>query len=255
MVSIDLLLLAPLAFTIGFIDIVFGMGYGTILTPILIIAGFHPLRAISAVVFSQFLGSFASSILHHKLGNVNFSRRSLDLRVAITLSVPSFIGPLIAYNIASNIPIFYVKLYISVALIIIGAIVFLGIKGVKPSWRRILLLSFIAGFNKGFTGGGYGPIVTSGQIVSGIKAKSAVAITSLARGIACLTTVLAYTLGGMLDLKITLYLTVGILLSTPTATYTVRRVRTRSLRHGIGILTLTLGAIILLKTLLDVNVM
>jgi len=38
----------------------------------------------------------------------------------------------------------------------------------------------------GLSGGGYGPLVTSGQVIFGVPAKSAVAITSLAEGITCL---------------------------------------------------------------------
>ena len=39
------------------------------------------------------------------------------------------------------------------------------------SWRKISFLGVVASFNKGMSGGGYGPVVTGDQILSGIKEK------------------------------------------------------------------------------------
>ena len=51
-------------------------------------------------------------------------------------------------------------------------------------------------FDKGIGGGGYGPIVTSGQIVTGIDAKSAIGIMSLTEGIVSIISVIMYILMG-----------------------------------------------------------
>jgi len=45
-----LILLMPLAFVCEFIDSSLGMGYGTSLTPILLLMGFHPLQVVPAVL-------------------------------------------------------------------------------------------------------------------------------------------------------------------------------------------------------------
>ena len=58
--------------------------------------------------------------------------------------------------------------------------------------EKIIFSGTIASFNKGMSGGGYGPIVTVGQILSGVEGKSAVGITSLAEGLTCLVGVITY---------------------------------------------------------------
>ena len=42
----------PLAFVCEFVDSTLGMGYGTSLTPILLLMGFEPLQVVPAVPFS-----------------------------------------------------------------------------------------------------------------------------------------------------------------------------------------------------------
>ena len=240
-----------LAFTVGFIDIVFGMGYGTILTPILIILGVPPLKAVSAVIFSQLLSSIPTTLFHHKARNISLKWGSMDLKVALILGLSGFIAPIVAYFIAVNVSSFYMKLYLALLLLTVGLVVLSNsLRNIKFSWNKILLLSFIAGFNKGFTGGGYGPLVTSGQVLSGIGIRSAVAITPIARGIACTVAVLAYTIGGVLHLDLALPLTLGVLLSSPIAVYTVRKSKSVYLRKGIGVVTLILGALVLIRTVI-----
>ncbi|MDY6787641.1 MAG: hypothetical protein SVK54_05905 [candidate division WOR-3 bacterium] len=54
-----------LAFICEFIDSSVSMGYGTILSPVLIILGFNPLVAIPAVLLSGNRGGTAS-VFHHQ---------------------------------------------------------------------------------------------------------------------------------------------------------------------------------------------
>jgi len=246
----DPLLLTGMAFAVGFVDVVFGMGYGTVLTPLLIMVGIPPLKAVPSVVFSQFFGSVPTTLLHRRAGNLG--RSDLDLKIALTLGLGGFAAPLAAYFVAVNVPPLYLKLYLSALLLSVGSMLLLDpFKGARFSWRRMVLLSFVAGFNKGFTGGGYGPLVTSGQVLSGIDSRSAVAITPLARGMACVTTVAAYALGGGLDLGLTLPLTLGVLLSTPLAVHLVRRSGSGDLKRGVGTVALLLGIMTLAKAFSD----
>ena len=60
------LLLFGMAFICEFIDSSLGMGYGTILSPVLIIMGFDPLVAIPALLLSQAVGGFTAAIFHHQ---------------------------------------------------------------------------------------------------------------------------------------------------------------------------------------------
>lgn len=51
------------------------------------------------------------------------------------------------------------------------------------SWRRMVVVGLLAAFNRGLSGGGYRPVVTAGQIMSGVREKSAVC--DFAFGSAC----------------------------------------------------------------------
>ena len=75
------LLLVIMAFVCEYIDSSLGMGYGTILAPVLIIFGFHPLVAIPALLLSQAFGGLAASVFHHQLRNVSFHPNSKDFKI------------------------------------------------------------------------------------------------------------------------------------------------------------------------------
>ena len=68
------------AFICGFIDSSFGMMYGTILSPALIISGFDPIVVVPAILFSQAIGGSVAGAFHHKLKNADFSLKSKNPR-------------------------------------------------------------------------------------------------------------------------------------------------------------------------------
>jgi len=82
----------------------------------------------------------------------------------------------------------------------------------------------MAAFNKGISGGGYGPVVTSGQIMSGVKSKKATGITSLAEGLTCLVGVITYLIftNHAIEWELAPSLVLGAVLSVPFAAYTVK---------------------------------
>ena len=124
-------------------------------------------------------------------------------------------------------------------------------KDYDSSWLRLLVLGLLAAFNKGISGGGYGPIVTSGQIVTGIDARSAIGITSLAEGIVSIVSVIMYVLIGTgIDWSLSLSLTIGVAFSTPVAAFIVSKAGSRKIRLAIGITTLLLGLMTTLKVFL-----
>ena len=85
-------------------------------------------------------------------------------------------------------------------------------------------------------------------MVSGLPAKSAVAVTSLAESLTCLIGVLGYLAAGKsIACGLAVPLTQGGLLSVPMATLTVRHLPERTMRSLVGIITLALGCVALLK--------
>jgi len=102
----------------------------------------------------------------------------------------------------------------------------------------------VAAFNKGLSGGGYGPLVTAGQVVSGLPSKPAIAITSVAESFTCVIGLSAYLLlGRQINWGLTIPLVAGALLSVPVATLTVRRLPEKGLRLIVGLVTLALGVL------------
>ncbi|MDD5698155.1 MAG: sulfite exporter TauE/SafE family protein [Victivallaceae bacterium] len=245
------LVLLLLAFFAEYIDSSLGMGYGTTLTPLLIIVGFPPLQVVAATLFSEFVSGITAGILHHKADNVNFIRDAKSGKVMLLMAACSIAGTLLAVTVALNLPKFYVKLYISFMILAIG--VFLLLKnraGYLFSWKRITLIGLLAAFNKGISGGGYGPLVTGGQLLAGIKEKNAVAITSMAEGLVCLVAIIIYFFSGTeFDWKLTVPLTLGAFLSVPGAVLTVKVIPANFIRGQIAYVTLFLGLLMVAKTL------
>src|SRR4030042_2655848 len=96
----DYSLVIILGFLLEMLEAFLGMGYGTILTPVLLIMGFAPLHVVPAVLLSQLAGDFVSSFFHHKLGNVNLSPGHQGFRVAMVLSLFSVFGSVVGVLVA-----------------------------------------------------------------------------------------------------------------------------------------------------------
>lgn len=269
------LCIALIAFVAEYVDSTLGMGYGTTLTPVLLVMGFEPMQVVPAVLLSELFTGLLAGLAHHRAGNANFRpkrvgprliarrikelgigesfRRGVprDLRVVLVIAACSIVGTLVAVWLAVSISKFYLKLYIGAMVLTIGLYMLLQRKRKQRfSWKKITGLGLVASFNKGMSGGGYGPVVTGGQILSGVEGKSAIAITSLAEGLTCVVGFLAYFLTKSIqDWTLFPFLCVGALLSVPLSAYTVKRLKTRYLKLAIGVLTTALGLFTLAKVL------
>lgn len=250
MVLFNYLPIVVLAFLLEVVDSSVGMGYGTILTPVLLMIGFDPLQVVPGVLVSQLAGDFLATFFHHKFKNVNLSIRGKHFKVAVTLSLLGLIGSIIAVVIAVNLSKLLINLYIGILFAVTGMIVLVARnKNFGFSWTRLLCLGSLAAFNKGISGGGYGPIIASGQILAGVKARSAIGIISFAEGITCVVALLMYILMGRnIDWLLSILLSIGVVLSAPLAAFIVRKIESRKLKVVIGISTLALGLLTILGT-------
>jgi len=78
--------LALLALVCEYVDSTLGMGYGTTLTPILLLLGYEPAQIVPSVLLSEFLTGILAGVLHHELGNVNLKPGSRPFKVAMALA-------------------------------------------------------------------------------------------------------------------------------------------------------------------------
>jgi len=159
---------------------------------------------------------------------------------------------IIAVVIALSLPVFYLELYIGLLVMSMGILVLIKHKTrVKFSWKRIIGIGALASFNKGISGGGYGPLIVSGQILSGVNSKSSIGITALAEGVTCLVGVLAYFyFAKQVDWILAPYLVIGSLLSVPLSVYTVKIMPAKKFTLMIGGVTTLLGMMILIKLII-----
>jgi len=175
------------AFILAVVDTSIGMFYGTLLTPLLIVCGYPPQIAVPTVLLSQIFVDFVGSTIHIQVKNVK--RR--DLRTAIIILVPSTILSGIGAFVNICIPPMWTKLYMTILLAVLGFLLLLGIR-LKKSKKKLFLFSILAGFNKGFIGGGFGPVIVSGQIMLNQDVKPSVAIGDLTKVFVCSIGVLVY---------------------------------------------------------------
>ncbi len=268
---LSVLILFIIAFASEFVDSSLGMGYGTTLTPLLIIMGYNPLVVIPAILTSELITGGLAAFMHHRAGNVCFDfrndpdhklvkkmkllgyiPRSNSSKIAMVLAICSLAGTVIAVFVAINIPKTYLKLFIGVMVSSMGILILLK-RNSKPyfSWKRIIGLGVLAAFNKGLSGGGYGPLVTSGQILSGVDTKNSVAITSLSESFTCLVGVCTFLLlGTEFDWTITLALLAGAVASVPLSTRVVKKLKVKNFTLIVGTATVILGLFTLYKVIL-----
>lgn len=262
-----------IAFIAEYVDSTIGMGYGTSLSPILLLMGFEPLQVVPAILLSELLTGFISSYVHHEMGNVNFCIKttsprkiledikkfgfikafnkgiSTDLKIASLLSIYSVIGSIIAVIIVANVSSLFLKIYIGILVLGIGIYILITLKkNYEFSWMKLTGLAVLASFNKGISGGGYGPLVTGGQLLVGVNGKNAIAITSLAEGVTCIVGLVVYFISGSnIDWSLAPYLLIGGVFSIPLSGLTVKKISSINLRKTIGLATIVLGTYTLIK--------
>ncbi len=242
--------LITLALVTQYVSGVIGMGYGTILTPVLILLGVDPLNAISSVVASQLAGNSVLSLMHHRFGNADLRPGGEESRRAIILGVSGIVGPLVAVILMLHMPVNLLKAYVAILMLSMSALVVLSRRvRVKYSTKKLFLIAAIASFNKGLTGGGYGPVVTAGQLILGVDPKSAVAVTSMAEFITEATAVTLYGLAGLLNPALIAPMTAGTVLSAPLVAKTVKVAPNTTLRKVIAAGMTFLALAVLVKAL------
>lgn len=271
-----ILAIIVLAFLCEYMDSTLGMGYGTTLTPLFMLMGFGPHEIVPAILVSELCTGLLAGICHHREGNVNLRPRNngflrvheivhpvryyhtlraslpMHLKIALLFGVCSAVGAVAAVYVAVNIPKFWLKLYIGVLVLSMGILILVFFnRNLKFSFAKVTGMGLLASFNKGLSGGGYGPVVTAGQVLSGIEGKSAVGITSVAESITCLVGVIMYLLiGTEVNWRLAPWIILGAIGSVPLSAKSVKLVSERKLKLAIAVVTILLGCLTIYKTLM-----
>jgi len=239
-------LVVVLAFVLEYTDASFGAGYGTILASILILLNYDPLHVVVAILFTNGIIGLVAGFVHQKAGNVSLKPKTRNFKVLLILTSFGILGIIIAGFIAINLPDIVFKLYLAVLLIIMGVLVLIKRKKkFKFSEKRLMGMGALAAFNKGLTGGGYGVVLIGGQILSGIKSKSAIGIAIVAEAFVSLVGVSFYLFHQMelFDWSLIISLLIGALAVLPLAALTVKKTQSKKLKFLIALGNLILGLI------------
>jgi len=228
------------------------MGYGFTVTPILLLLGYTPEASVPAVLFSSFLGAAFSSFFHQIMGNVDFRAGGDALKIGATLGAFGVIGGVIGARLSLNIPVFYLRAYIGLLVISVGVFILTN-RGIKLefSWTRIAAVGILGSINKGLSGSGFGPIVTTGTIMSGMNEKASVAIQALSELPVSIVGFTTYLISGaLIDWQLTISLGAGVIIASPIATYFVKRVDATQIRRLIGVVALFIGVLTLVNIII-----
>jgi uncharacterized membrane protein YfcA len=248
LVGFDLLLVF-IAFLTAVIDIIFGMGFGLTMTPILLFLNYTPKEIVPALLLSSLVGNILSSYFNHRLGNADFSPGGHLFKLVMIIGIVGMVGSLIGAVVNTGISNFYLGLYIG--SLITGSGLFLLLNKTMStgfSWAKIVLLSLFGSFNKGISGSGFGPIITTGMLYMKIKEKEAVSVQSFAELFVSLVGFITFIVSGaIVNWDLTLSLFVGVAASAPVASFIVNKSGEGTLRSAIAIVTIILGVATLVR--------
>jgi uncharacterized membrane protein YfcA len=226
-----------------------GMGYGFTITPIMLILGFTPLEAVPSVLFSSFIGGVFSSFFNQKFKNVDFNLNSRAIKISSFIAVLGIFGSIIGVNISFNLPSRLVGLYIGGLVIVSGVLVIASRDLISDfSWFKMSVVSLIGAINKGLTGSGFGPMITTGSMLSGIDEKTSVSIQSLSEAFVSLVGFLTYLiLEKPIDYIVIVTMSFGVILASPISARIIHLLEGGKMRLMIGLLALIIGISTLIK--------
>jgi len=205
---------------------------------------------VPSILISQALASVSATMFHQKFENVNLAPESEDSKIAFLIMCVGIFATILGAFVALKIPQVYLKTYIGLLVLVMGLIL-LSKKRFRFSWMKMNMIGVLSGFNKALTGGGFGPVVTSGQILAGKEAKSSIGITTAAKVPICMTGFLAYILlNGYTSFMFPIVLTTGALLATPLGALKTMELKENRARLLIGLAAIILGIFTLAKTFL-----
>jgi uncharacterized membrane protein YfcA len=237
-----IIIIMGLAFGCEFIDTSLGGGYGTILAPVLLLFSISTLLIVPSILISETATGLTAMLFHHRYKNCEYKWLNDNTKIYGLISIIGTIGTIIAVYIAVSISQNWVKLYIGAIVIAMGLLAVTSIK-FAFSWKKIFILGGVAGFNKSISGGGYGPLMTAGQVVSGRNPKDSIGIALATETPICIAGFITYYIfTGSIDFTLAILLTIGALAATPIGALATKKITNEKLaRRLVGILALGLG--------------
>jgi len=252
---LDFVSLLILAWALEMVDNGCGGGFGTILSPLLVVLGYDAKLIVPAILVSEMISGAWGGFWHWRFKNVDWKAVGLTL-----------LGSLVAMGLATYVmyaflPPAALKMVVSIFAVIMGVFVVIRsymierlarIKVEKHKWL-LTVMGFLIGYQKGTSGGNYGPFSVTGYMVMGYSAAVAIGTTTIAEGIACTLGVAMYSQLTGIVLLIAAPLAIGSFIADPISAWINNRLKKKLSPpfHGrlIGLAMTLIGLIALAKTL------
>lgn len=221
-----------LAMLFEFMDASAGMGFGTAITPLLLILGFDPKQVVPAVMIQQGVAGLVGAFLHREFENVEWKIKPMSETVKLWLIIGGVGCLAVAVSITAiyawlKVPKVWIELYVACLLLMMGAISLYQARKERPyKPGKMIGFAALAGFNKGVGGGGYGPVTTMGGLIAGVPVKSMLAVTAISEGTVSTFAILVWlallTSGITIDYILLPSMMIATMFSAVAAPYAIR---------------------------------
>ena len=237
-----LIIVVVMAFLAEIIDSGLGMMYGTILSPVLIAIGFSAFAVVPGILISQAMGGLTGTIFHHRYRNADFRLKSPHFKVVLAIVLPGLAAVLFGVWVAVNIPGWVMKSYIGILVIVMGFLCIFPLM-YTFKWWKMYLVGIVSAFNKALSGGGFGPVTSTGKILGGLDPKVSVATTTYAEVPICLS---GFIIWYFMEGTYTVWwfpaaLCLGAILGAAVGPYVTAKIDTRWLKIIVGFLAIIFG--------------
>jgi len=221
------------------VDGTLGMGYGATSTSFLLAYGVSPAISSTGVHVAEMFTTGASTISHHKFGNIN-------KKLVKHLLIPGVLGSITgAYLLADVIDGEAIKPFIAVYMMVLAVIIIKKalIKNiVKKKTTRLDLLASFGGFMDSVGGGGWGPIVTSTLLGRGRNPRYTIGSVNAAEfAVSFASGVTFMIFGGISGWQVIIGLILGGVMAAPLAAFLVNKIQRKPMMIAVGILIIILS--------------
>lgn len=235
----NILIFMLVGFIAQIIDGALGMAYGVSSNTFLLSIGIPPATASASVHMAEVFTTAVSGFSHWKLKNVD---RSLILK----LLVPGVLGGITGAYILANLPGDKIKPYISAYLAIMGLVIIR--KALRPIQVErevkdfIIPLGLVGGFFDAIGGGGWGPIVTTTLVARGNSPRYTIGSVNSTEFFVTFAESVTFILTiGLTHWRVILGLLLGGVIAAPLAAILCKKLPTKALMLGVGILILVVS--------------
>lgn len=246
------ILIVIFAFSFEFIDTALGGGYGTILTPLLLILNLQRLDIVPAILLSEIITGVSGAAMHHFFGNADLSKNgTTNWRIFFLISALGIGATIFAVFLAVELNKTIINTYIGILVLSVGTLMLMK-RSYKFSWKKIGIIGTISSFNKSISGGGFGPLITAGQVISGRDTKNSIATGLACEAPICLAGLLTYFLISTITIDffiMSFALIIGAIPATIVGAFTTRKMKDeKRFKKLTGVFIIFLGIFVLLKT-------